>query len=183
MKTVQRCEWVEGKPHYYVAYHDYEWCQPTHDEQELYQWLLLESFHVGLSWQLVLSKYENFQAAFSHFDYRQIAQYQEQDVLRLMQDRGIIRHEGKIRAAITNAQSFLKVQEEFGTFDAYIWSFTDGKVIQGEGAGIPSRTLLSDQVSKDMKKRGFKFIGSVTIYSYLQAIGVVNDHDRNCAFK
>lgn len=183
MAESKRCEWIAGKPDYYVEYHDHIWGVPEHEDQLLYQWLILESFHVGLSWQLVLSKKENFLNAFDHFDYQKVANYGEEDIERLANDAGIIRHKGKIKAAIANAEAFIKVQEEFGSFDHYIWGFVDGKQVLSLSNERPTQSALSDAVTKDMKKRGFKFIGSVTIYSYLQAIGIINDHDLDCTFR
>lgn len=181
--TVKRCAWVKDKPDYYIEYHDCIWGKPEHDDQQLFQWLVLESFHVGLSWQLVLSKQANFAKAFDNFDYQKIADYTEAKVAALREDAGIIRHIGKIRATITNAQAFLKVQEEFDSFDAYIWGFTEGKVVLNQDDALVTSSELSDRVTYDLKKRGFKFIGSVTIYSYLQAIGMINDHELTCDFR
>lgn len=183
MTEVTRCEWITGKPDYYVEYHDHVWGVPEHDDQLLYQWLILESFHVGLSWQLVLSKKENFLKAFDQLNYEKVADYGEKEIERLVNDPGIIRHKAKIKAAITNAQAFLKVQDEFGSFDRYIWGFVDGKQVINMSDERLARSDLSDAVTKDMKKWGFKFIGSVTIYSYLQAIGMINDHDLDCDFR
>lgn len=180
---IQRCQWIQDKPDYYVAYHDEVWGKPEHDDQQLFQWLILESFHVGLSWQLVLSKQANFIEAFDDFEIEKVAAYDESDIERLAADAGIIRHRGKIKAAISNAQEFLRVAAEFGSFDTYIWSFTDGEVVVNEDDVHCTQSALSDAVTRDMKKRGFKFIGSVTIYSYLQAIGVINDHDLACSFR
>ena len=180
---VQRCEWIQGKPDYYIDYHDNVWGVPEHNDQLLYQWLILESFHVGLSWQLVLSKKEAFMEAFDQFDYEKVARYDESDVERLAQNAGIIRHRGKINAAIASAQAFKRVQEEFGSFNQYIWGFVNGEQIVRSTKEHLTQSELSDQVTKDMKKRGFKFIGSVTIYSYLQAIGIINDHDLACSFR
>lgn len=182
-ETVKRCAWVSGKPDYYLDYHDHIWGKPEHDDQTLFQWLVLESFHVGLSWQLVLSKQANFAAAFDDFDYHRIALYSDAKVETLREDAGIIRHIGKIRATISNAQAFIKVQEEFGSFDAYIWSFTNGEVVLNQTDEFVTSSDLSDRVTRDLKQRGFKFIGSVTIYSYLQAIGIINDHELNCDFR
>lgn len=179
----QRCQWIADKPDYYVQYHDHIWGKPTHDDQELFKWLILESFHVGLSWQLVLSKQANFAAAFDDFDYHKIANYNEEKIETLANDSGIIRHRGKIKAAIANAQAFQKVQAAFGSFDTYIWQFTQQTIITNETDESPTSSELSERVTKDMKQRGFKFIGSVTIYSYLQAIGVINDHDLACEFR
>lgn len=182
-ELLSRCAWVADKPDYYIAYHDQVWGKPEYDDQSLFMWLVLESFHVGLSWQLVLAKKANFAAAFDQFDYHQIARYREAKVADLLTDAGIIRHQGKIRATITNAQAFLEVQAEFGSFAAYIWSFTDGEVVLNQDDHFLTSSELSDQVTRDLKKRGFKFIGSVTIYSYLQAIGIINDHELTCEFR
>lgn len=180
---VKRCKWIEGKPNYYVEYHDNIWGKPEYDDQELYKWLSLEIFHIGLSWQLVLSKYDNFLAAFDDFDYDKVAIYEESKIEELMNDEGIIRYRRKIDATINNAIQFKEVQKEFGSFSKYIWGFTDNKQIINLTNEYHTKSELSDQVTKDMKKRGFKFIGSVTIYSYLQAIGIINDHDLECSFK
>lgn len=179
---MKRCKWIEGKPDYYVKYHDEVWGVPEYRDRELFKWLILETFHVGLSWQLVLSKYDNFCLAFDDFDYNKISQYTGKDIERLLDDSGIIRHKGKIEATITNAQAFLNVQEEWGSFSEYIWSFTDGKVIDNLDDIHRTKSPLSDKVTKSLKKYGFKFVGSVTVYSYLQAIGVINDHDLACDF-
>lgn len=184
VEQVKRCKWVEGKPDFYLNYHDHIWGKAEHDDRLLFEWLILESFHVGLSWQLVLSKRQAFQEAFDQFDFQLIANYSENDVEKLAQNPAIIRHRGKIRAAISNAQAFIRVQEEFGSFDAYIWAFSQGKqVIRQADQDSLTHSPLSDQVTKDMKKRGFKFIGSITIYSYLQAIGIINDHEIDCDFR
>ena len=176
----KRCAWATNMPDYYQAYHDQVWGVPQHQDLDLFKWLVLESFHVGLSWRLVLSKEANFARALEGYDYGRIAQYQEEDIERLAQDAGIIRHRGKIRATIANAQAFLKVQAEWGSFDAYIWHFTEGQVLFPPPGERPTRSDLSDRITKDLKKRGFKFLGSVTVYSYLQAIGLVNDHEPEC---
>ena len=179
---VNRCQWIQGQADYYVAYHDQVWGKPLHEDQALFKWLLLESFHTGLSWRLVLSKYSNFQAAFDNFNYQMIAEYDDLKLAELGDDPGIIRHPGKIAASRANAQAFIRVQQEWGSFATYIWNFTQGQVIRDESGSQYKRSQLSDQVAKDMKARGFKFIGSVTIYSYLQAIGVYNHHDSQCDF-
>ncbi|MDO4431962.1 MAG: DNA-3-methyladenine glycosylase I [Aerococcaceae bacterium] len=179
----KRCAWVEGKPDYYLHYHDTVWGKPEHDDRALFRWLVLESFHVGLSWQLILSKQAAFDHAFDAFDYHRIAHYNAEKIEQLVQDAGIIRHRGKIEATIQNARAFLQVQQEFGSFDTYIWSFTNGKTIINEDDQFLTRSPLSDQVTKDLKKRGFKFLGSVTVYSYLQAIGIINDHALSCNFR
>lgn len=180
---MRRCQWVENKPDFYIDYHDRIWGRPEHNDLALFEWLVLESFHVGLSWQLILSKRENFQAAFDAFDYKKIAGYDEEKIESLLQDSGIVRHEGKIRATITNAQAFLTIQAEHGSFGHFIWSFTEGKTIINQTGQHRTSSLLSDQVTKRLKEYGFKFIGSVTIYSYLQAVGIINDHELECDFK
>lgn len=180
---VNRCDWIEGQPDYYVAYHDNDWCKPEYDDRLLFKWLLLESFHVGLSWRLILSKESSFAAAFDDYDYTKIANYSEKDIDRLMEDTGIIRHRGKIEAAIANAQHFMAIQKEWGSFCKYIWHFTDDKVIEHRPEERTTQNDLSDRVSDSLKKYGFKYIGSVTIYSYLQAIGIINDHDLDCDFR
>ncbi len=179
----KRCKWVNMKNPIYIAYHDEEWGKPVHDDDVLYEFLLLECFQAGLSWEIVLNKREGFGKAFSNFDYHAISQYDEADLERLVADPNIIRHRAKLAAAINNAKCFIAVQKEFGSFDKYLWGFTKGKIIYHEEGEIPTTTPLSDAISKDMKKRGFKFVGSTTIYSYLQAIGIVNDHETDCDFR
>lgn len=179
-----RCQWIEGKPDYYVQYHDEVWGKPEHHDQQLFRWLILELFHVGLSWQLVLSKIKDFDEAFDDFDYVKIADYDEEKQSELLANKKIIRHQKKIEATIVNAQNFLKIQQEFGSFDHYIWSFTQGKtIVRATSEPIKTQSELSERITKDLKKRGFKFLGSVTIYSYLQAIGLINDHDHQCEFR
>lgn len=182
-KQITRCDWIAGKPDYYVKYHDEVWGKPEHDDQELYKWLSLEIFHIGLSWQLVLSKYDSFIEAFDGFDLKKVAEYDEEKIQELMANKKIIRYRRKIEATIHNAIQFMKVQEEFGTFSEYIWNFTDHKQILRDAEEHLTESPLSNAVTKDLKKRGFKFVGSVTIYSYLQAIGMINDHELKCAFR
>lgn len=182
-KEVKRCTWVEGKPDYYIRYHDSVWGTPEYNDQELFKWLSLELFHIGLSWQLVLSKYDNFMMAFDQFDYEKVAQYDEEKIAALLDNEGIIRHRKKIEATINNANRFVEVQKEVGSFSKYIWNFSDNQQILSESDDRPTSNNLSDLVTKDLKNRGFKFIGSVTIYSYLQAIGIINDHDLECDFR
>lgn len=177
---MQRCEWMIGKPDFYVSYHDKIWGRPCHQEQELFEWLILEMFSTGLSWQIVLSKKGNFEEAFDHFNPRIVSQYDEEKIEALLNNASIIRHRRKIEAAIQNAKAFLSVQEEFGSFDSYIWSFTDGQTIHRDGETRKTRSKLSDELTKDLKRRNFRWVGSVTIYSYLQAIGIINDHDSRC---
>lgn len=182
---MRRCQWAEDKPDFYQAYHDYVWGKPVHDDRQLFKWLLLETFHVGLSWQLVLSKEANFAKAFADYDYQVIANWTQEDVDRVLMDPGIIRHRGKVQAAPVNARAFLKVQEEFTTFDQYIWHYTKGKVIHGlDDLSIRATSSpLSDRVTHDLKRRGFKYIGTVTIHAYLQAIGIFHHHERACDFR
>ncbi len=177
---MQRCDWITGKPDFYIDYHDKQWGRPCHDETDLFEWLILETFSTGLSWQIVLSKKESFQKAFDNFDAELVATYTEEKIDTLMSDASIIRHRGKIKAAIQNAQAFLDVQKEFGSFDAYIWSFTNGQTIHRKENERKTKSDLSDEITKDLKKRNFRWVGSVTIYSYLQAIGIINDHDATC---
>ena len=172
-----RCRWCNLKNALYVAYHDNEWCVPQHDDSVLFELLLLESFQAGLSWETVLNKRENFRKAFDGFDPNVIRTYSEEKIAALMADPGIIRHRKKIGAAITNAAVFLEIQQQWGSFDRYIWHFTDGKTVYETGK---TRSELSDTVSKDLQKRGMSFVGTTIIYSYLPAIGVLYSHDREC---
>ncbi len=179
---MKRCAWCESSD-MMRAYHDEEWGTPLHDERKHFEFLLLESMQAGLSWSIILSKRENFRKAFDRFDPEKVARYTDADVERLLGDAGIIRNRQKIRAAINNARKFLGIQREFGSFDAYIWHFTDSKVVNNRitsMADIPVTSPLSDAVSADLKARGFKFVGSTTMYAHLQAIGIVNDHMRDC---
>lgn len=178
----ERCWWC-GEDPLYVEYHDTEWGVPVKDDEKLFEFLILETFQAGLSWITVLRKRENFRKAFDQFDYKKIAMYSEEKVQELLQDTGIIRNKLKIRATITNAQAFLKIQQEFGSFSTYIWGFVDGKPIQNnfkEKADVPANTALSDTISKDLKKRGFKFVGTTVMYAHMQATGMVNDHLVSC---
>ncbi len=182
-QKITRCEWIQGKPDYYVKYHDEIWGKPEYDDQALFKWFSLEVFHIGLSWQLVLSKYDDFMEAFDDFDYEKVADYQEDKVEELMDNEKIIRYRRKIEAIINNANCFMAVQKDFGTFSKYIWNFTKGKQMISQDDERLTDSPLSDRVTADLKKRGFKFVGSVTIYSYLQAIGMINDHDMDCDFR
>lgn len=180
MDTKIRCKWCVGDA-LYEQYHDQEWGKPVYDDAVLFEFLILETFQAGLSWITILRKRENFKKAFDAFDYRKIAQYDEGKTEELMQDAGIIRNGLKIKAAVSNAQNFIKIQEEFGSFSNYIWKFTGGKPIDHKGkAGVPATTPLSDEISKDLKKRGFKFVGSTVVYAHMQATGMVNDHAADC---
>ena len=180
--TKKRCAWCGDDP-LYVAYHVEEWGVPVFDDQMLFEFLILETFQAGLSWITVLRKRENFRKAFDHFDYNKVAKYNEGKITSLLQDVGIIRNKLKVRAAVTNAQAFIKIQEEFGSFSDYIWGFIDGKPIKNtikDMSQIPANTPLSDTLSADLKKRGFKFVGTTVVYAHMQATGMVNDHVVDC---
>ena len=172
----KRCSWVT-EDEIYIKYHDEEWGIPTHDEKELFEMLVLESFQAGLSWITILKKRENFKKAFDNFDVLKVASYDEDKVNKLLENEGIIRHKGKINSAINNAQIFIEIQEEFGSFDNYIWDFTDGKIIKAE---YLTESDLSKEISKDLKKRGMKFVGPTIIYSYLESIGIIDNHEKDC---
>ena len=172
----KRCKWVTDDE-VYIKYHDEEWGVPTHDDKELFEFLVLESFQAGLSWITILKKRENFKKAFDDFDVVKVAGYDDVKVDELRENEGIIRHKGKIASAINNAQIFIEIQNEFGSFDEYIWSFTDGNVIKHE---YLTESELSKTISKDLKKRGMKFVGPTIIYSYLEAIGIIDNHQENC---
>ena len=177
-----RCGWCVGD-NLYEAYHDEEWGVPVKDDATIFEFLILETFQAGLSWITILRKRENFRKAFDQFDYKKIANYQQPKIDSLIQDAGIIRNKLKINATVTNAQAFIKVQEEFGSFSAYIWGFVNHNPIKNTIAyykDAPATTALSDALSKDLKKRGFKFVGSTVIYAHMQATGMVNDHEINC---
>ena len=176
----KRCFWVDEKSDLYVKYHDEEWGIPKFDDRDLFELLILESFQAGLAWITGLKKRENFRKAFDNFDVKKVAKYDEKKINELLQNEGIIRSRGKINAAINNAIKFIEIQKEFGSFSNYIWGFTDKKVIKRSKKELPVSTELSDKISKDLKTRGMKYVGTVIIYSYLQAIGVVNDHDKDC---
>lgn len=177
-----RCGWCTSSV-LYKKYHDEEWGVPVYEDATLFEFLLLETFQAGLSWITILNKRENFRAAFNQFDYKKIALYTENKIHELLQDAGIIRNQLKIRSAVSNAAAFMKVQEEFGSFSNYVWKFTDGKPIQNNRQSlqeVPATTPLSDTISKDLKKRGFKFVGSTVMYAFMQATGMINDHVENC---
>jgi DNA-3-methyladenine glycosylase I len=178
MHDGRRCSWVRGE--LMENYHDREWGRPCHDDQALYEMLVLEGFQAGLSWYIVLSKREAFRRAFAGFDAEAVAAFGENDVERLLADGEIIRNRLKIRATITNARVFLDIREAFGSFDRYLTGFIpDGPVVNRTDV-FPVRSELSDAVSKDLRKRGMKFVGTVTVYSYLQSVGIINDHERDC---
>lgn len=179
---MERCDWCTADP-LYRSYHDEEWGTPTHEDRTHFEFLVLESAQSGLSWLTVLRKRKNYRKAYDRFDPAAVAGYGEQKIESLLSDPGIIRNRRKIESSITNAQKFLEVQREFGSFDAYIWGFTDRQTVvnhYGSTAELPASSDLSDRVSKDLKKRGFRFLGSVTVYSYLQAVGIVDDHVDAC---
>lgn len=185
MKKVCRCDWVGAMPKM-IAYHDNRWCKPVHDDKELFAMLILEGAQAGLSWSTIIEKEENYRKAFDDFDPAKVAKYSENKIQKLLKNEGIIRNRRKIEAAVSNAKAFLMVQEEFGSFDHYIWSFTDGKTIDHHlmsMSEMPATSELSEKVSKDLKKRGFKFVGPTIIYSYLQGIGIYNDHIKTCDFR
>jgi DNA-3-methyladenine glycosylase I len=176
-----RCDWAKNDPA--IAYHDAEWGVPQHDDRRLFEFLILEGAQAGLSWDTVLRKRENYRAAFDNFDAEKIARYDDAKCAELLQNEGIIRNRLKIASAVGNAKAFLKVKEEFGSFDSYIWSFTDGKPVKNDWENIsqvPAKTEISDALSKDLKKRGFNFVGSTIMYAFMQACGLVNDHLVSC---
>lgn len=182
MSEIIRCGWCE-KDDLYRKYHDEEWGKPVYDDETIFEFLVLESFQAGLSWYTILSKRENFSRAFDRFDYHKIAIYSDKKIEELMHNSGIIRNRLKILATISNAQKFMEVQKEFGSFSQYIWSFVDGKPIENHFktlSEIPATNEISDRLAKDLKKRGFKFMGSTVMYAYMQATGMVNDHLLDC---
>ena len=183
VSTKKRCWWCGDDP-LYVKYHDTEWGRPVHDDRELFEFLILEGFQAGLSWLTILRKRENFRRAFAKFDPRKVAKFTKRDVTRLMADAGIVRNRLKIESTITNAQCFLEVQREFGSFDKYIWEFTGYKTMRNprglKKGKIPATSTESDKLSKDLKKRGFRFVGSTICYAHMQATGMVDDHVMGC---
>ncbi len=180
---MQRCAWVKPTEPLEIAYHDTEWGVPVHDDRKLFEFLILDAFQAGLSWNTILKKRENFRAAFDNFDARLIANYNEDKVAELLDNAGIIRNKLKVRAAIGNAQQFLRLQETMGSFDHYIWQFTNHRTLVNEWKHhreIPAKTPESDAMSKDLTKQGFKFVGSTICYAFMQAAGMVNDHLTDC---
>ena len=178
----KRCDW-STKDQLYIDYHDTEWGVPVYDDDKLFEFLILETFQAGLSWITVLRKRENFRMAFDNFDYNKIVNYNENKFDELINNAGIIRNKLKIRATISNAQAFINIQEEFGSFSKYIWGFVNHKPIKNKWKSmndVPATTEISDKLSKDLKKRGFKFVGSTVIYAHMQATGMVNDHVTSC---
>ncbi len=176
------CSWPTDDP-LMIKYHDKEWGKPVHNDRKLFEFLLLEGMQAGLSWRTVLYKRENFRKSFDNFDFNKIAKYNKKKINSLLKDEGIIRNKLKVESAVTNAKAFLEVRKEFGTFNKYIWSFVNGKPIQNKFKSLkelPASTELSDLISKDLKKRGFKFVGTTIIYAHIQATGMVNDHVVGC---
>lgn len=182
MKNLTRCPWPKDDE-LMIKYHDEEWGVPAHNDRKLFEFLLLEGFQAGLSWRTILHKRKNFRKAFDNFDFNKIAEYDKRKINSLMKDEGIIRNKLKVQAAVTNAKAFIQIRKEFGTFDKYIWSFVNYKPIINKFKSLeelPARTELSDKISDDLKKRGFKFVGSTVIYAHMQATGMVNDHLVSC---
>ncbi|MFN7137870.1 MAG: DNA-3-methyladenine glycosylase I [Limisphaerales bacterium] len=182
--AVQRCAWARND--LAIRYHDEEWGRPVHDDRLLFEFLILEGAQAGLSWDTILKKRENYRRAFDHFDPAKVAQYDEKKQQALLQDPGIVRNRLKVASAVQNARAFLAVQEEFGSFDAYIWRFVGGKPIVNHRQtlkDLPARTSESDAMSKDLLKRGFKFVGSTICYAFMQAVGMVDDHTEDCFWK
>ena len=177
---MKRCKWVNEKSEIYIKYHDEEWGVPKYNDRDLFELLILESFQAGLSWLTVLKKRDAFRMAYDNFDVNKVSQYSDNKIAELLNNSNIIRSKSKILASINNANIFIQIQKEFGSFSNYIWSFTDGKIIKNTTDNLPVSTALSDKISKDLKRRGMKYTGTVIIYSYLQAIGVVNDHEKGC---
>jgi len=181
-RKVKRCKWCENDP-LYIKYHDTQWGVPVYDDTKIFEFLLLETFQAGLSWITILRKRENFCKAFDNFNYQKIANYSDEKLSELKLDSGIIRNTLKIKAAKTNAIAFMEVQKEFGSFSKYLWGFVDGKPVQNNFISMsemPANTPLSDKISKDLKSRGFKFVGSTIVYAHMQAMGMVNDHTIDC---
>ena len=180
--TKHKCGWCLGDD-LYEAYHDKEWGSPVKDDALLFEFLVLETFQAGLSWITILKKRENFRNALDQFDYRKIAEYDEKKIQYLLQDAGIIRNKLKVRATVSNALAFMKVQDEFQSFSAYLWGFVNHTPIKNSIENYkkgPATTEISNALSKDLKKRGFKFVGSTVVYAFMQAVGMVNDHETNC---
>jgi DNA-3-methyladenine glycosylase I len=176
-----RCGWSATR--YLTAYHDNEWGTPVHDDRTLFEFLILEGAQAGLNWETILKKREGYRSAFNHFDPARVASYTEEDLVRLLADPGIVRNRLKVRSAVVNARAFLDVQQEFGSFDAYLWAWVGGKPRQNRWTGlseIPAKTPESDSLSKDLSRRGFSFVGSTIMYAFMQAVGMVNDHVISC---
>ena len=183
MHVKVRCDWVLNGTPIEIQYHDHEWGVPVHNDEKLFEFLLLESAQAGLSWATILKKRDGYRKAFDNFDVNKVANYDQRKIQQLLANPSIIRNKLKIQSAVKNATAFVKVQQELGSFDSYIWNFVDGKPQRNEWKSpfeVPSRTEISDALSKDMKKKGFVFVGSTTCYSIMQAIGMVNDHMIKC---
>ena len=178
-KEIKRCSWVNLKNDRYIKYHDEEWGRPTHDDKELYELLILECFQAGLSWECILNKRENFRLAYSNFNIDEVVNYDENKINELLNNQNIVRNKLKIIASINNSRIFKNIQTEYGSFSNYIWKFTNNTVIN-ESFELRTTSELPDKISKDLIKRGMKFVGSTTIYSYLQAIGIINAHSKEC---
>ena len=180
-RPLSRCGWAKGEV--YIAYHDHEWGVPIHDDRALFEFLILEGAQAGLSWITILKKRENYRRAFDNFDARKIARYNSRKIHKLLADPGIVRNRLKVASAVRNAKAFLSIQKEFGSFDHYIWRFVGGQPIRNQRRSlseIPARTSVSDAMSRDLLKRGFKFVGSTICYAFMQAVGMVNDHAMDC---
>lgn len=178
-----RCTWAEGSFEEYIRYHDEEWGVPVHDDRTHFEFLILEGAQAGLSWSTILKKRDGYRHAFAGFDPEKVARFDETKIEQLLQNPGIVRNRLKVRSAVQNARHFLKIQKEFGSFDAYIWSFVDNKPIKNHWKSlpeVPAKTEVSDGISKDLKRRGFNFVGSTIIYAHMQACGLVNDHTVDC---
>lgn len=183
LKQVQRCPWPIADDSLYIKYHDREWGVPVHNDQKLFEFLVLEAFQAGLSWRIVLHKRENFRQAFARFNYQEVAKFTARDVARLVKDAGIVRNRAKIAATVNNAQRFLEVRQEFGTFAKYMWSWVNGRPIVSELRTLKDIPTCSDEAvawAKDLKQRGFKFLGPTVVYAHMQAVGMVNDHLVDC---
>ena len=174
---MKRCKWVNLNNKLYVDYHDHEWGVPKYDDDYLFELLILEMFQAGLTWECILNKRESFRKAFDNFNYRKISQYDSNKINKLLNNKDIIRNKLKIKASINNAKVFINIINEFGSFSNYIWGFTDGKIIK---ADYKTKSELSDKIAKDLKKKGMKFVGSTTIYSYLESIGIIDNHTKDC---
>lgn len=185
-ENMSRCAWVNLNNPLYIAYHDQEWGRPLHDEQALFELLCLESYQAGLSWEIVLNKRQAFRSAFFDYDIKKVATMTDSELDDLLANPNIIRHKAKLYATRANAQAFLRVQEEFGTFDTYLWEWVNFTTIDNPVKSfreLPTKNDLSERISKDLKKRGFKFVGPVCVYSYLQAAGLLNEHEESCDFR
>jgi DNA-3-methyladenine glycosylase I len=181
--TPKRCAWVPANNEGYAKYHDEEWGRPVHDDRLLFEMLILEGAQAGLSWSTILAKRANYKAAFADFDARKVAKFDARKRATLMKNEGIVRNRLKIESTVTNAQAFLEVQREHKSFERYLWAFVEGRPMVNapkSSRDVPPRSELSDRISKDLKKRGFRFVGTTIIYAYLQAVGVINDHTRDC---